>query len=127
MTWNNEHEKRMEELWERLDELDAELDATGLDDALDWDKFPEMERVLDALVWNRAERWADRSARWAEMAEVAHESAMAELAAFGSVWPEDGVSQAEYDEMLEEFWEFACDLYEVGETWNERLVLTELY
>ena len=84
MTWDNEREKRMEELWEQLDELDEELDATGLDDALDWERFPELERVLDALAWNRAERWADRSERWAELAEVAEESALSELAAFGS-------------------------------------------
>lgn len=85
MTWDNEREKRMEELWEQLDRLDAELDETGLDNALDWERFPEMERVLDALAWNRAERWADRSERWAELAEMAESAAMDELDAFGCI------------------------------------------
>lgn len=68
-----------------------------------------------------------RYAEMCEKAELAWETSMAELGAFGNVWPEEGVSQAEYDEGLEEFWEFACDLYEEGETRNERLVLTELF
>ena len=84
MTWDNEREKRMEELWAQLDELDAELDATGLDDALEWERWDELESILGALAWNRAERWADRSERWAELAEMAEEAAMAEKAVFGS-------------------------------------------
>lgn len=83
--WDNEREKYIEQDWKRLDELDAELAETGLDNALDWEKFPELERVLDALVWNHAERWIDRSERWVELAEQAEESALSELAAFGCI------------------------------------------
>ena len=71
--------------------------------------------------------WAQELEQIIELAEVAHESAMAELGAFGCYWPEEGLSQAEWDESVEEFWEFACDLYEVGESYREQLVLTELY
>ena len=37
-------------LWARLDMLDEELDEWGGDDATEWEKFPEWERVAYALA-----------------------------------------------------------------------------
>ena len=114
MAWEAEREREAE-IWESYDEAMAEYERQMDEDIAEYEAEQEIAREVaerDALI---------------ELVELADETAMSELAAFGNVWPEDGVSQAEYDETLEEFWEFACDLYEVGETWNERLVLTELY
>lgn len=97
--------------WEREMEREQEI----------WDAYDEAYEQM-AIAAEVAERDSI-----IEQAELAWETSMAELGAFGNVWPEEGVSQVEYDEGLEEFWEFACDLYEEGETWNERLVLTELF
>ena len=37
-------------LWARLDMLDEELDESGIEDATEWEKFPEWERVAYALA-----------------------------------------------------------------------------
>ena len=72
--------------------------------------------------------WEHELEQVAELVKVAEEAAMSEVAAFGFAWPEEATSQAEFDEGdCEPFWEFACDLYEVGETWRDRNVLIELF
>ena len=98
-------EQVIELLKQRLAELDAELEATGLDNALDWEKFPEMERVLYALAERMTEQESERgeSEEWRlsefdaygaeerdellELVEMAEESALSELGAFGSAEP----------------------------------------
>lgn len=44
-------------LWEELDELDAELEASGIEDATAWERWDEMESVLMTLAerytWHR--------------------------------------------------------------------------
>lgn len=43
-------------LWERLDALDAELEASGIEDATEWERWDEMERVLYAIAERTALR-----------------------------------------------------------------------
>lgn len=57
--------------------------------------------------------WEHELETIAEFAEMAEESALAELGAFGCIEFEDATSQAEFDEgECEPFWAFACDLYD---------------
>lgn len=37
-------------LWAHLDILDDELDESGIEDATEWERFPEMERVLGVIA-----------------------------------------------------------------------------
>lgn len=84
-------ERVIEKLRARLAELDAELDASGVEDALDWERFPEMERVMYALAereleqeWAESREVAERE-EIIELAEMAEEAALAELGAFGFI------------------------------------------
>jgi hypothetical protein len=122
--------RHIEILRERLAELDAELDASGVDDALDWERWDEMERVLYALAerelaaeWAAAREVAERD-ELIELAEMAEEAAQTELAVFGNVEWEFDERIIDGDE-LEGFWEFACDLYD--EPKPHCWVLDELY
>lgn len=118
--------KRRADNTARYAEMEAQVARIELEREIAAEVAEQMMAGVSETEREFAREAAERDAL-IELVELAEEAAMTELEAFGSVWPEDGVSQAEYDETLEEFWEFACDLYEVGETWNERLVLTELY
>jgi len=68
-------------------------------------------------------RYAAMCERVAELAQLAEESANAELEAFGCVEWETALSDAEWNETSGEFWEFACDLYDEPRGY----VLTELF
>ena len=73
-------------------------------------------------------KWEHEMEQVIELAELAEEAAMAELAAFGCYWPEEAMRDDEFNEDgCEPFWQFAYDLYEVGDTWREQYVLTELF
>lgn len=93
MKWERRYRRHVEELRERVAELEAELDASGVEDALEWERFPEYERLLYALVEREVELMLATSAEVAErdeiieLAEQAHESAMTELEAFGESVP----------------------------------------
>lgn len=94
-------------LWEQLDELDAELETSDVEDATAWEKWDELENVLMVLaeraVWRESrEKMLDDIADAADLAEIAEENAETELAAFGSCqgWfygePELNVFGADY-------------------------------
>lgn len=88
-------------LWEQVDELDAELETSDVEDATAWEKWDELENVLMVLaeraVWRESddeladdeayERMLDDISEAAELAEIAEESAESELAAFGNAEP----------------------------------------
>lgn len=61
--------------------------------------------------------------------EIAEETALSELAAFGHVEYEDGISYDEFGEDdYEPFWDFACDLFDYYDGhWHESYVLDSLY
>ena len=122
------------ELTEELAWWDAELEAADIEDATEWEHFPEMERVLYELVWfelklERIEHDEEITAEIAErdelveFIELAEEAARVELAEFGCVAIETGLSDAEWDKASPEFWEFACDLWDEPKSY----VLTELF
>lgn len=58
-----------------------------------------------------------------EFIELAEEGARVELAEFGCITIETGLSDAEWDKASPEFWEFACDLWDEPKSY----VLTELF
>ena len=83
-------------LWRRLDELDAELDASGVEDATEWEHWDEMENILMLLAERHVQRMErERNAAAAketkyedeviELTELSEEAAMDELAAFGCI------------------------------------------
>lgn len=119
----------IEELKRELAEFDAELEAWDGDDATEWERFPEMERVMYALgelEVMRDLRISDEVAERDEIIEfvdVAEEAALSELAAFGFIGFENDERDITGDE-LEGFWEFACDL--ADETKPHGWVLDEL-
>lgn len=83
------------ELEQRIAELEAELDASGVDDALEWEKFPEYERLLYALAEHemREDERVEREIaaevaevdELVELAEMAEECAMVELEVYGCI------------------------------------------
>lgn len=82
------------ELWERLDNMDAEMARDGIEDATAWCKWDEYEKVLYAIAEREAFRAsALREQRMRdfddiiELVEVAEEAALSELAAFGTIEP----------------------------------------
>ena len=91
MRMNEERYREMERsasiamLESRIAEMDADMEAEGVEDATAWERFPEYEKLLYAL----AERIVERQERereveeLAELAEMAEENALTELAAFG--------------------------------------------
>ena len=134
MKRENRRDRQIERLRARLAELDAELEASGVEDALDWEKFPEMEQVMYALAerelergWKTAAEVAERD-ETIELAELAEESCMSELAAFGDcqgwffgsaeapivyetgfeLWEDDGIEMLDEDWNVTEEW-FAWD------------------
>lgn len=81
----------IEELKRELAEFDAELEAWDGDDATEWERFPEMERVMYALgelEVMRDLRISDEVAERDEIiefVELSEEAALVELAAFGCI------------------------------------------
>ena len=107
-----------ERLWQAIDEMDAEMERDGVEDATAWEKFPEYERILYAIGEREVERkrrfeesWEFESEQIIELAEMAEEAAIAELEAFG-YWDE-------YDDFIDGFAEVVLasksgTFYEVG-------------
>lgn len=82
----------------KIAKMDAEMDAEGIEDALDWEKFPEYEKLLYALAermleQQKADSDAEIAAEVAEqdrllsLVEIAEEAARSEIGAFGSSEP----------------------------------------
>lgn len=83
----------IDELEGKLAELDAEMEALGIEDATAWERFDEYEDALYLLAEYRL-GWHDpvevEAAEWdglIEFVEVAEENALAELAAYGYISP----------------------------------------
>ena len=79
-------------LWKVIDEMDAQMEAEGVEDATAWPPFGEYESVLYTIF----ERMVEREGRWeaafeveelVEFAEIAEESALSEVAVYGYAAP----------------------------------------
>lgn len=84
----------------------------------------DFDDEFDSLEpWEYDERRvANEDDEFVEFIELAEEAARVELAEFGCIAIETGLSDAEWDETSNEFWEFACDLWDEPRSY----VLTEL-
>jgi len=124
MARRNELEKVIAELKSEMAWWDAELEAADVEDATEWERFPEMERVMYALAermveWESLVDDPEAAAETAEIdelmefVEIAEENALAELAAFGftapgfkrHMWefdPDEVVCFYEYDAIYDE-------------------------
>ena len=107
-------------LWRRLDELDAELDASGVEDATAWEHWDEMENILMLLAERHVQRMerkrnaadaaeVEHEDKLVELVEIAEEAAVSELGAFGSIEPPSFDERIIDDAELEAFWSFAED------------------
>lgn len=129
----------IDELESKLAELDAEMEALGVEDATAWERFDEYEEALYLLAEYRL-GWHDpaetEAAEWdnlIEFVDIAEENALCEIAAFGFVapgfkrhmWefdPDEVVCFYEYDRIEDEF---GFEDFEEG-CWPEERVLYEL-
>lgn len=121
--------------WKRqLAEMEAQMDAEGVEDATAWEHWDEYERVLYAVGEYEValkerefeSQLAEETAEIDEMvalAELANEAAMVELEQLGCIGFDTALSDAEWNETSGEFWEFAVDLYDEPRAY----VLTELF
>lgn len=114
MAWEAEKEREWEEA-EAYDEEWDEDDVRQMREAYAELEREEAEREIAAEV---AER--DEIIEFVEFVETA---ARDELAAFGNIAADTALSDAEWNETSNEFWEFVCDLW--GEP--KSYVLTELF
>ena len=112
MTWDNGLEKSNERLWRLLDELDAEMEAEGVEDATAWERWDEYENAIYVLAERRSERWQERAERWAEFAQMAEEAALVELEQLGFVAPGFKRNMWDFDPD-----EVVC-FYEYGTEWD---------
>lgn len=90
-----------EELELRLMELEEELDASGVEDALEWEKFPEMERIMYAIAEHELKMKAaygrEIAAEVAERDEIIETVEMSEVAAMVEL-EQFGYIEGEFDE-----------------------------
>lgn len=129
-------ERVIAELKAELAYYDAELEAAGIEDATEWERFPEMERVMYALAERMVELESLRESddELLEAVALAEESALAEIAAFGftapgyrrEMWefdPDEVVCFYEYDRIYDD------EGYDLGfedGCWPDERVLYEL-
>lgn len=73
-------------LWKAIEEMDAQMEAEGIEDATAWPLFGEYESILYTIAERSVEResrWHDETDELIEFVELAEEDARCQLNIFG--------------------------------------------